>query len=300
MTDAAPYWTRMADAHTGEADGYLQSATVFWDSFDFRSAMTQLQKGRDKLNQPALFSYEAGAIKESQGEIAVAVKEYASGAFADAPSAVSRARFLALARRPEMLSLVDAHTENLLRATAPAQSAIELRVAVLDASHRGSEIGKDLRDAVTRSESFTVLDALATVARARGLRDVEEAALSRQIALTEEPVHKIELRYHLVDLLGRHDAGAAAAEIDAIYREHPKVLELLTRLRAVEQDAARRMTIEKERDRLQTEMARVAENSARAPVIHKQMEQDRVVRPRLLPGMAFTPRKQAAGEEVSE
>lgn len=224
MTEAAPYWTRMAEVHPGEANGYLQSATVFWDYFDFRSAMTQLQKGRDKLSQPALFSYEAGAIKENQGEIAAAVKEYTSGALADTPSAESRARFLALARRPEMLSLVDSQTQNLLRATAPAQSVIELRVSVLDASHRGSEIGKELRDAVARSDSFSTLDTLATVARARGLREVEEAALSRQIALTEEPVHKIELRYQLADLLGRHDANAAAAEIDAIYREHPKIL----------------------------------------------------------------------------
>jgi hypothetical protein len=46
----------------------------------------------------------------------------------------------------------------------------------------------------------------------------------RQIALTADPVHSIELRYQLVDLLQQHDPAAAAAEEDAIYREHGKIL----------------------------------------------------------------------------
>jgi tetratricopeptide (TPR) repeat protein len=224
MAEAAPYWTRMAEVHPGDANGYLQSATVFWDYFDFRSALTQLQKGRDTLKQPALYSYEAGAIHESQGEIADAVKEYAAGALAGNPSADSRARFLALARRPEMVPLVEAESRDLLHAPAPTAAAIELRVAVLDVSHRASEIPRELSEAVAHADSFAVLDALAATARERGLNEVEEAALRRQIALTEEPVHKLELRYQLVDLLARREGGAAAAEVDAIYREHPRIL----------------------------------------------------------------------------
>ena len=49
-------------------------------------------------------------------------------------------------------------------------------------------------------------------------------ALCRQIALTADPVHALELRYQLVELLQQHNPAAAAAEVDAIYREHAKVL----------------------------------------------------------------------------
>ena len=45
------------------------------------------------------------------------------------------------------------------------------------------------------------------------------------------------------------------------------------------------------------ELARARENDARAPNIHAELEQDRIVQPRLLPGMSFTPRKGAAEEE---
>ena len=229
MSEAAPYWLRMAEAHPGQAEGYLQSATVFWDYFDFSTAMTQLQKGREKLAQPALFSYETGAIQESLGDLRGAIRDYAAGALAETPSAESRARFLALARRPEMQPLVEAQTEGLLRAAAPmqaapTQAAIDLRVAVLDASHRRDQVDRELREAVAVADSFAVLDALANAARGHGLREVEEAALRRQISLTADPVHKLELRYQLVDLIGRRDAAAAAAEVDAVYRENPKIL----------------------------------------------------------------------------
>ncbi len=63
-----------------------------------------------------------------------------------------------------------------------------------------------------------------------------------------------------------------------------------------EQDAARRKALETESKRLETEVAREQENEARAPKIHLELDQDRVVRPRLLPGMTFVPRKAATNE----
>jgi predicted Zn-dependent protease len=61
-------------------------------------------------------------------------------------------------------------------------------------------------------------------ARTHALPEVEQAALSRQIALTIDPVRTLELRYQLVELLRQHNPAAAATEVDAIHREHAKVL----------------------------------------------------------------------------
>src|SRR5208337_3359899 len=66
FAEAAPYWFRMAEVHPGQPDGYLQSATIFWDYFDFDNALAQLEKGRQKLGNPSLYSYETGAIYENQ------------------------------------------------------------------------------------------------------------------------------------------------------------------------------------------------------------------------------------------
>jgi hypothetical protein len=68
----------------------------------------------------------------------------------------------------------------------------------------------------------------------------------------------------------------------------------------LEHDAARRSKFIEEQKRLETDAAREVENAARAPNIHKDLDQDRVVRPRLLPGEPFTPRKTANSEEEEE
>lgn len=224
MTDAAPYWLRMAEARPGEADGYLQSATVFWDYFDFDSALAQLQKGRERLKQTDLYAFEAGAIRESQNDLPSAVREYTAGALANADSSQSRTRLITLARRTTLQPLVEAQTADLLHAAEPSPAAISLRISMLEATHRNAAIAQELQQAIAHTDSFAVLDSLASEARSHGLHMVEAETLRRQISLTEELVRKIELRYQLVELLGQNNAAAADAEVNAIYRDHPRVL----------------------------------------------------------------------------
>lgn len=224
MSEAAPYWTRMGEVHPGEADGYLQAATVFWDYFDFASAGWELSDARAQLKEPALFGYQAGAIAESRGDMAGAIHEYVASSLGDKPSEESRARLLELARRPELRAEVDAETAGLMKPAAPTATAIELRVSVLAAERQSAGMKQELEQLTARTDSFDVLDAVSVAAREQSLPVVEQEALRRQIALTSDPVHGLELRYQLVDLLGRSDPAAAAVEVDAIYRDHAKVL----------------------------------------------------------------------------
>jgi Flp pilus assembly protein TadD len=224
FAEAAPYWTRMAEVHPGETDGYLQSATVFWDYFDFPSALVQLHKGRERSAQPTLFGYEVGAIEESQNNLPSAVKEYVASSLGKKPSEESSARLRALARRPDLRATVEAETAALLNSPAPSGAAIELRVSVLNVQHRTDDMARELKQAVAQTDSFDILDALSQAARTHSLPEVEQLALARQIALTSDPVHNIELRYQLVDLEDQHNPTAAAAEIESIYRDHRTVL----------------------------------------------------------------------------
>jgi hypothetical protein len=61
-------------------------------------------------------------------------------------------------------------------------------------------------------------------------------------------------------------------------------------------DAALRKGFQQKQVKLAAEMARAEENDARAPTIHKELDQDHVVRPRLLAGMA-APEKQKKSED---
>jgi hypothetical protein len=80
-------------------------------------------------------------------------------------------------------------------------------------------------------------------------------------------------------------------------RQEPgEALKLVQNAMVQERDDSRHRAFEEEKKRLETEAAREEENEARAPKIHVELDQDRVVHPRLLPGMAFVPRKTANSE----
>jgi predicted Zn-dependent protease len=224
MPEAAPYWIRMAEVRPGDADGYLQSATVFWDYFDFPTSLAQLRKGRERLADPSAFGYQAGAIEESRENAAAAIKEYVASALADKPSEESRDRLNTLARRPTTRPAVEAETAGLLKSATPTTASINLRVSVLDAQHRNADMIQELKQAAAQTESFDVLDALGAAAQAHGLAEVNQSVLRRQIALTTDPVRNLELHYQLVDLLQQQNPAGAAAEVDAVYREHGKIL----------------------------------------------------------------------------
>lgn len=224
FAEAAPYWIRMGNVHPGEPNGYVQSATVFWDYFDFASAQAELEKGRTRLNQPTLFGYQEGAIAESRRDLPAAVRAYTVSAIAQSPSNESRDRLFALARRPALRAQVEAGTRDLLKQSSPTESAIQLRAGILGAEHRKDDLVRELNTVVSQTDSFDVLDAITNAARSHSLAEVEEAALRRQIALTTDPVRNLQLRYQLADFLQQRNASAAAQEIDAIYHEHGKIL----------------------------------------------------------------------------
>lgn len=224
FAEASPYWVKMAEVRPGEANGYLQSATVFWDYFDFVDAQAQLERGQAQLHDPTLFGYQQGAIEESRGDVPAAIRVYVASATADHPSSDSRERLLTLARRSAWQAQVEAGTALLLRSDAPNAPAIELRAGVLEAEHRKDVLAQELEQLIARTASYDVLEAVASRARTDALPGVEEASLRRQVALTTDPVRKLQLRYQLVDLLGEQKTSAAAQEIDAIYRENPRIL----------------------------------------------------------------------------
>ena len=224
MAEAGPWFAKMAKARPGVANGYLQAATVYWDYFDFPAALAQLQAGREKLAQPTLYAYEAGAVLESEGQREAALREYLSGALADTPSDDCRLRLMALAKRRDAGPLIEAATGTLLTKGQPTSSAIALRVAVLDATGHKTQLEQELRAAVGIASTLGLLDQLSSVAEQHALAPVQELALRRQIALTTDPARALDLRYQLVNKLAERSRADASAEVDAIYRDHAKVL----------------------------------------------------------------------------
>jgi cellulose synthase operon protein C len=222
---AAPYWDRMASVRPGEPKAYLDAAAVYWDYYNFNRALTLLNEGRTKLNDPALYSYEAGAIYENRREYPAAVAEYLKGALKQQEGGDSYARLMQLAPRQKLRDVVDQATAPLTEGESPKLESIKLRVAVLEAQNRPKDVEKLLAELAGRTNSLEILDWLEATAREKSFSAVQQTVLERQAAVTSDPIRKLELRYSLVQFYeAKKDLNAAQRNLEQLYRENPKIL----------------------------------------------------------------------------
>ena len=224
FTQAAPYWERIPQVAPGQPGGYLEAATIYWDYFDFDNALRLLGKGRTSLGNPNLYAYEAGAIYENQRDYPRAIDEYLKGALS-APDSSAEQRLLQLARRPKLRSLVDQSTAKIASSQSTSMTAVSLRVKVFEAQNRKPEMESFLDALAKGTTSIEQAEEVETLAQQKSLEAVRQHAIERQAALTTDPVTRLQLRYTLIQLYeGRKDFTSAQKNVEALYRENPKIL----------------------------------------------------------------------------
>ena len=222
---AAPYWQRVAQVRPGEPQAYLDAATIYWDYYDFDSALKLLEEGRAKLDDPSLYAYEAGAIYEGKREFPQAIAEYIKGALKQHEGSRPYNRLLDLARRKTLRDEADRATAPLIEGTSPAIDAIKLRVAVLETQNRPKEVQQLLAAIGERTSSLETLEWLEETARQKSLEMVQEKVLEKQAAVTTDPIRKLELRYSLVRFYeAKKDLQQAQRNVETLYHENPKSL----------------------------------------------------------------------------
>src|SRR5713101_3790061 len=222
---AAPYWERIPQVSPGESGGYLEAATIYWDYFDFNNALRMLAAGCKKLANEDLYCYEAGAIYESQRDYQRAIQEYAKGAVSAGGESPAQNRLIELARRPKFRDLVDQESQKLAAAPHSAMPAVYLRVRVLEAQDRKQELVTFLEGVVSKATAIEQAAEIENIAQQRSLEAVRQHALEKQAALASDPVTRLQLRYTLVNLYeSRKDLASAQRNIEALYRENPKIL----------------------------------------------------------------------------
>ena len=222
---AAPYWERIPKVAPGEAGGYLEAATIYWDYFDLENAQRLLEEGRKKLGDDTLYGYEAGAILENKRNYARAIHEYAKAALAAGAESPAANRLLELARRPKFRELADRESERLASASNFATGAIDLRVRVLEAQNRKPELVSFLEAVLRNATTIELAAEIESLAQQKSLETVREHALEKQAALATDPVTRLQLRYALVHLYeSRKDFASAQRNIETLYHENPKIL----------------------------------------------------------------------------
>jgi cellulose synthase operon protein C len=222
LAAASPYWRRIPGVHPGQADGYLQAATIFWDYFQFDDALTELSAARKQFHDPALYGYEAGAIAENKNASAQAVAEYVTASVAGNSSA--RARLLTLAGRPSYAKLID---EAMAKAAAtnPSLTALSLRADILTVRRQQTSIAALMNSAIEHAGSSEQAAQLADFAQQHRLTASYRHALEREVVLSADPVQRIQLQYALAQsFTDDKDVASAQTIIDSVHRDNPKLL----------------------------------------------------------------------------
>jgi hypothetical protein len=219
---ARPVWNRVAAIEPGKPQGYLEAATVFWDYHQFGDALRMIGEARQRLAQPALFAFEAGAIHENRREYGRAIEEYVRGALASGGDARAQRRLITLAGRAALGADIEQATAQ--RAAAGESGAFELRLALLEAQRRRGDIERLLLAEVARAAEPDALTRVDTAAARLGFDNVSERSLERQIAISRDPVDKMSLRLALARFQESRRSPAAAGTMDALYADHKRSL----------------------------------------------------------------------------
>ncbi|HLK69450.1 MAG TPA: hypothetical protein VKU19_38730 [Bryobacteraceae bacterium] len=222
FTRARTYWEQMPAAEPGRPEAWLDTATVYWDYYQFNDALRWIAGARKKFGDSALFAYQAGAIDENKRDFAGAVREYVAGALdGDNPSS---SRLLRLLSSPQSHDLVDRATA-AAAASHPSPESVKLRISVLEAGQRRAELESFLTARVEAEQSPTELTNLQETARRLGFDGIEARASERMIPITNDPVDKMRLALANVRL---HESKKQIADagrlVDALYRDHPLIL----------------------------------------------------------------------------
>jgi tetratricopeptide (TPR) repeat protein len=221
---ARPLWNRIAAVAPGRSEGYLESATIFWDYFLYDDALRVINEGRTRLDKPALYAYEAGAIYENKRQYDRALAEYANAALNDASDLAQR-RLVRLARRPDLRNDVERLTADIGNRTEPSIRAVELRAAVLDNQGRRADLEQFYIAAAGRTTSIETIDWIGNQGRIAGFAKVEERALQRRVEITNDPVDRIRYQLalaHFYENQGR--LPDAQSVFSSLYQAHPNTL----------------------------------------------------------------------------
>ncbi|MBV9266202.1 MAG: hypothetical protein JO061_08550, partial [Acidobacteriaceae bacterium] len=222
-SQARPWWDRVASVQPGAAEGYLDSATVFWDYFQFGDALRVIEEARRKLHSPWQFSYEAGAIYENQGKFKQAVVAYVNGVNNNG-STDAQARLLTLAGRKTTAELVEEATSRLTTGKYNS-GTFQLRLAVLERQNRRPEIESLLSSALTHASGVSDIEEIRSAADRIGFERIAGDAMERTIAVTTDPIEKLQAEIDLGHFYeSRNNQGAAEREFSSALQANPERL----------------------------------------------------------------------------
>ena len=229
-------WEQLIQTGRGERDTYLETATVYWDYFQYADALRIIETLRQKLHDPVIYAFQAGAILEAEHKTAEAITEYVKALdfyLSDYEEMMdkdrAKHRLTVLYKRPGLAAQVQLAFERE-RARRPDSSSLVLEYAdLLKDAGAHAQAAAILKEEIPGNNSREFLDSARNILATDEDEGVRELALKRLVSVARSPRYAISYRLQLAEDAWSHgrreEAGAALHELVASFPTNYGVLE---------------------------------------------------------------------------
>ena len=216
-------WEQLIALGRGEPATYLDTATVYWDYFQYDDALRIIKALRQEMQDQTLYAFQAGAILEAKHQVREALAEYVKALDEETPDyRRARKRLTTLYQRPgvsEQLSLV---FEKERRSRNNSSPLVLGYADLLKNVGRWETASALLQQEVARSSSQNFLERARDVFANAQDTAGEQAVLVRLVALARSPRLAISYRLQLAESYhAEGQARAAASVLNDLVRQFP-------------------------------------------------------------------------------
>jgi tetratricopeptide (TPR) repeat protein len=223
-------WEQLIDLGRGEPETYLETATVYWDYFQYVDALRVIHQLRAQANDLTLYAFQAGAILEAQHQPSAALSEYAQALDENAPDCWrARRRLLTLYGRPGIPAQL-AHAVATARRHVRDETALMFGyVNLLHEAKADAQASALLRREVATNLDPLFLERAHDELAAANDRAGERLALRRLVAAAPAPRARISYRLQLAESYQTTgETDAATSVLDELTRQYPTNYGVLT------------------------------------------------------------------------
>ena len=219
-------WNKLIDTASGSRSVYLDTATVYWDYFQYDDALRVISSIRKKFADETLCSFESGAIHESQHDVPAAIREYVKALDADQDDEQrerAKRRLTTLSRRSGIMPLITSAFEAERGRRSDVEYLTLAYAEFLTDINKGDEAERLLDRAIAVSHNSEFLEDARRQYEGQNRVIGEQAAMKRLAEVTESPRRTIKYRLQLAESFSdSHRPDAARSVLVELVRKFPK------------------------------------------------------------------------------
>jgi tetratricopeptide (TPR) repeat protein len=226
-------WEQLIPLARGDEEVYLETATIYWDYFQYDDALRTIETLRRQMNDQTLYAFQAGVILEDKHQLREAIPEYVKALASNEDSYGSdvyraRRRLVTLSKRPGVDGQIRAAYSRERSRNHGWEFVWEFSNYLNDAD-RWPDAVAVLREEISRSDSRPFLTRARDVFEGKDETAGQIAALNRLIATTTNQRLAISHRLQLADVyVEKGQRAQAAGVVNALVRKYPNNYGVLT------------------------------------------------------------------------